>query len=159
MKHASNNDILEFLRYCLVGGIATLVDWAVLYFCTEWLFVRIGANAVYPSHALSFLCGLTVNFLLSNHFVFVRSEQRSRGRDLKSFLLFAVIGLIGLGITELGAWLADVLFNSRTAVFSVFGVTVYVYMIAKAVLTVIVLFWNYLARKYLVYDRKVRRGV
>lgn len=157
MKYAVNNDIREFLRYILVGGIATLADWAVLYLCTEWLFARIGAYAVYPSHALSFLCGLTVNFLLSNRFVFVQAEQRSRGRDFKSFLLFAVIGLVGLGITELGAWLADVLFDSRTAVFTVFGFTVYVYMLAKVILTVIVLFWNYLARKYLVYDRKVGR--
>lgn len=147
-------NLWELIRYAVVGGIATLVDWFVLYACTEWVFSPLGKSAVYPAHVLSFLAGLTVNFVLSNRFVFTAASQRDKGKDFRSFLLFCVIGLIGLGLTELGAFAADRLFGSDTVALTVFGFAVKVYLIAKAIMTVIVLFWNYLARKFFIYDRK-----
>ena len=145
----------ELIRYAIVGGIATLIDWFVLYACTEWVFAFLGTKqAVYPAHVLSFLAGLTVNFVLSNRFVFTAPEQQGKGRNLKSFLLFGLIGLIGLGLTELGAWAADALFGSETVVFTVAGFELKVYLLAKVVMTAVVLLWNYFARKFLIYDRK-----
>ncbi len=81
----------ELIRYLLVGGAAALVDWLVLYLLTESLLPLLGAAAVYPAHAASFLAGLTVNYLLSNAFVFTAAYQRGRGRGAKAFLLFGLI--------------------------------------------------------------------
>ena len=144
----------ELLRYLLTGGIATLVDWAVLYVAGEWLLVPLGTAGLYLAHALSFSAGLLVNYLLSNVFVFTAEHQKGKGNGLKAFLLFAAIGLVGLGLTELGAWAADALFGADTVLLTVGRFPIRVYLVAKVVLTVIVLAWNYLARKLLIYDRK-----
>lgn len=149
-------NLLEMIRYGLVGALATLVDWAVLYLGTEFLFSPLKENAVYPAHVLSFLAGLTVNFILSNVFVFTADSQKGKGNSVKAFLLFAIIGVIGLGMTELGAWIADTLYGSGTVVWTIGSFEVKVYLIAKVIMTAIVLLWNYLARKFLIYDRKER---
>lgn len=141
------------LRYLLVGGIATLVDWAVLYGCTEWVFMSLGTFAVYPAHVLSFSAGLAVNYLLSNVFVFTAEHQRGKGRGLKPALLFIGIGLVGLGLTELGAWASDRWFGADTVLWTVGAFQWKVYLAAKIVLTAIVFAWNYVARKLLIYDR------
>lgn len=142
------------LRYLLVGGIATLVDWAVLYGCTEWVFAPLGTLAVYPAHVLSFSAGLAVNYLLSNVFVFTAAHQRGKGRGIQSVLLFIGIGVIGLGLTELGAWASDRWFGADTVLLTVGSFSIKVYLAAKVVLTAIVFVWNYVARKLLIYDRK-----
>lgn len=147
-------NLLELIRYGLVGALATLVDWAVLYVGTEYLFAPLNENAVYPAHVLSFLSGLIVNFILSNLFVFTADSQRGKGNNFKAFFLFAVIGVIGLGLTELGAWATDRLYGSATVVMTIGTFEIKVYLVAKVIMTIIVLFWNYLARKFLIYDRK-----
>ena len=149
-------NLLEMIRYGLVGALATLVDWAVLYLGTEFLFSPLNENAVYPAHVLSFLAGLTVNFILSNVFVFTADSQKGKGNSVKACLLFAIIGVIGLGMTEFGAWIADRLYGSGTVVWTIGTFEVKVYLIAKVIMTAIVLLWNYLARKFLIYDRKER---
>ena len=77
-------NLLELIRYGLVGALATLVDWAVLYVGTEYLFAPLNENAVYPAHVLSFLSGLIVNFILSNLFVFTADSQRGKGNNFKA---------------------------------------------------------------------------
>ena len=62
--------------------------------------------------------------------------------------------MIGLGLTELGAWATDRLYGSATVVMTIGTFEIKVYLVAKVIMTIIVLFWNYLARKFLIYDRK-----
>lgn len=158
MSMNAKNNFKELLRYALVGGVATVVDWTVLFVFTEYVFPSL-SYGVYLAHVFSFLSGLNTNFFLSNRFVFTAVHQKERGRDWKAFLLFGVIGVIGLLMTELGAWLSDLLFGAKTLLFTVFGLDVRVYLVTKAILTVIVFLWNYLARKILVYDRKGGKAV
>ena len=54
------------------------------------------------------------------------------------FLSYAVIGVFGLGITEL----IMVLFTNRLMLH---------YMLSKVIATVVVLFWNYAARRFMIY--------
>ncbi len=126
-------NMLELIRYGLVGALATLVDWAVLYIGTEYLFAPLKENAVYPAHVLSFLSGLIVNFILSNLFVFTADSQKGKGNNAKAFFLFAVIGVIGLGLTELGAWAADRLYGSATVVWTIGMFKIKVYLITKVI--------------------------
>ena len=86
--------------------------------------------------------------------MFTADSQRGKGNNFKAFFLFAVIGVIGLGLTELGAWAADRLYGSTTVVMTIGTFEIKVYLVAKVIMTIIVLFWNYLARKFLIYDRK-----
>ena len=55
MLRETENTLLQFFRYCFVGGIATLVDWGVLY-CMEsiGLYYLLGA-------VIAFFFGLVCN--------------------------------------------------------------------------------------------------
>ena len=129
----TKNGFLQLFRYLFVGGIATVVDWGVLFGLTELFNVHKMVSAVF-----GFVAGLSTNYLLSKLLVFRANEARTNG--MLEFLGYAVIGLIGLGITELILLLG----NSFPTVH---------YMAFKAIATVVVLAWNYLARKILLYKK------
>lgn len=120
----------QLLRYGVVGGIAFVVDYGSL-----WLLTEVCGLHYMLSAAVAFLLGLTCNYLLSTRFVFGESRLGSRWAE---FLAFAVIGVIGLGLNELIIWLAT----------DVIGLH---YMLGKVISTVIVFFWNFLARRFLVF--------
>lgn len=126
----TRNGLLQFLRYAFVGGIATLVDWATLYTLTE-LGIYYILSAVF-----GFFTGLTANFALSKLLVFRANEARV-GNSLE-FLAYALIGAAGLLLT--------------LGIMYVFTEVLHLwYMASKAVATLIVLAWNYGARRKLVY--------
>ena len=127
----TKNGFLQFFRYLFVGGIATVVDWGVLMGLTELLQLHHLVSAIF-----AFVAGLGTNFLLSKLLVFRASEAKTN--SLLEFLGYALIGVIGLGMTELIMFL----FTD--------GLSLH-YMLSKAIATAVVLVWNYLARKLLLY--------
>jgi putative flippase GtrA len=134
--------IPEFLRYAVVGGISALVDIAVLWAVTNFVFD--GKNTGIPlacSVAAGFIVGLAVNYLLSCLVVFISKEQKKDGRNVKAFVIYVVIGLIGLGLTEL-------LMHLGMLVVPTEGLW---YLILNVFVKGVVLVWNYLGRKIFVY--------
>ena len=127
----TKNGFLQLFRYLFVGGIATVVDWGVLFGLTELFGLHEMISAVF-----GFVAGLVTNYLLSKLLVFSANEAKTNG--VLEFLGYALIGVIGLGITELILFL----FTNCLSLY---------YMLSKAIATVVVLIWNYLARKYLLY--------
>ena len=132
--------VLEFLRYVVVGGIAFVADFGTLWLTQELLFKPF-AWGVYAATACGFFVGLAVNYALSLAFVFTQAKDRGRGRSVGAFLVFGVVGLLGLGWTELGMWLG----------YDVLG---WDYRIVKVFVTGAVLMWNYLGRKILIFNGK-----
>ncbi len=126
----STNGMIQFFRYAFVGGIATVVDWGVQYLVTT-----IGVHYLI-SAVFAFLAGLTVNFCLSKMFVF--NSQTAKMGNVSEFISYGVIGIIGLGIT-LGL------------MFLITDIAKLHFMASKVITTLIVLFWNYLARKIFIY--------
>lgn len=129
---------VEFLRYIFVGGTAFLVDCGVLYITRTFILAGESAYSVYIATALGFTAGLIYNYLLSLSFVFKSARERNKGKSVGAFLLFAVIGIIGLGLTEAGMYL-------------LFGLLDVHYLIAKVFIAGVVLVWNYAARKLLIF--------
>ena len=127
----TKNGFLQFFRYLFVGGIATVVDWGVLMALTELLQLHHLVSAIF-----AFLAGLVTNFLLSKLLVFSASEAKTN--SLLEFLGYVLIGLVGLGMTELIMFLFTDCMSLH-------------YMLSKAIATAVVLVWNYLARKLLLY--------
>lgn len=127
----TTNAFLQFFRYIFVGGIATVADWGVLFLLTEYAHINHLISAVF-----AFVAGLAVNFILSKMLVFKMNEVRTNA--WMEFVGYAVIGLVGLGITEMIMYLLTDCMNLH-------------YMLSKAVATVIVLIWNYTARKKIIY--------
>ena len=86
---ASDNLLIQFVRYFFVGGFAFIVDFGLLYILTEYagLHYLLSAN-------LSFIAGLVVNYIISCIWVFNNSKFRNR---IVEFLFFAAIGVVGIG--------------------------------------------------------------
>lgn len=129
---------MEFFRYLIVGGSSFIVDSGTLYVFKMFILPNWNGLGVLIATAIGFITGLVFNYILSLYFVFTSEAQQKKGRTVKDFIIFAVIGIIGLILTELGMHLgANVLkFN---------------FMLVKIVVAAIVLFWNYIARKVIIF--------
>ncbi len=150
----------EIVRFLAVGGTATLVDYIVFWIFDAWLFPLFmpinepawATVALALSTALGFCVGLLVNWVLSVRFVFREVQDEKRVRSKKSFALFALIGVIGLAITELGILLLVALFPEISFLGSTaFLGTAWEKWLAKAIMTATVLVWNYLGRKLFIF--------
>ena len=128
----STNGFIQFFRYVFVGGIATVVDWAILYSATEWGGIHYIFSAV-----ISFIGGLATNFLLSKLLVFSASQAKT-GLFME-FVGYALIGAVGLGLTVLIMYVFTEILCMH-------------YMLSKIIATALVLAWNYLARKNIIYQ-------
>jgi len=131
--------IYEFLRYILVGGIAFLVDFGVLYLSKTLFFSYMGNTGILLAAALGFTAGLIFNYIFSLLFVFKQIDENAKRRKIRSFVLFAVIGIIGLLITELCMYAGIYIFGQKW------------YLIVKIFTAGIVLLWNYAGRKVLIF--------
>ncbi|PWL49259.1 MAG: hypothetical protein DBY40_03635 [Clostridiales bacterium] len=143
--------VIEFLKYCVVGGIAFIADTASLMlfyhfvfgeFSFDLLFLHIADGRTAAATAVGFLVGLVVNYVLSVLFVFNRPGQQEKGKSVGAFLIFGVVGLIGLALTELGMMLGVGLLGDKFL------------LPVKIVVAGIVMVWNYLGRKIFVYGGK-----
>lgn len=117
----------QFCRYTFVGAIAFAFDYCALFGLTHYLGVHYLLSA-----GLGFLIGLCVNYALSIKWVFSR---RSVGNKNLELLIFALIGIAGLGLNELFIWYFT-------------EVVRFHYLESKIVSTVFVYLWNFFARKY-----------
>ncbi|MBP3923506.1 MAG: GtrA family protein [Ruminiclostridium sp.] len=132
--------IQEFMRYILVGGIAFVADSGSLFLLREFLFKDENGLGLFISAALGFVIGLITNYILSVLFVFRGEDNKNSGKSVESFIVFAVIGVVGLGLTELGMYVGVFLMHMH-------------YLFTKIIVAGIVLVWNYSARKILVFGR------
>ena len=144
----------EIFRFLLVGGTATVVDYAITYLFFHFILPESLVGfflATTFSVIFGFTCGLLINWFLSVYFVFRAVKNKAESSSKKAFLIFTLIGVIGLGITWLGMLLVDVL-----PAFQIFGVENFLgepwkWWMMKVVMTCIVLVWNYVGRKLFVF--------
>ncbi len=132
--------LFEFLRYCIVGGVAFLADFGTLVL-TQEIFLKRFTFGIYIATVFGFIVGLVVNYVLSLWFVFTQKKDKGKGRSVGAFLVFGVIGILGLLWTELGMLVGIELLKWN-------------YMIVKVLVTSAVLVWNYLGRKLLIFNSK-----
>ena len=131
----------EFLRYVFVGGFAFIIDFSVLYILKEFILPD-GIYALYIATGLGFTAGLAVNYLLSITFVFTSVKGTKAGKSIRDIIVFALVGIIGLFLTELGMF------------FGTEGLKLH-YLLVKIIVSILVLFWNYTARKVLIFQKGV----
>ena len=129
----TDNTWLQLFRYGFVGGIAFVVDYGTLFLLTNYAGIPYLWSA-----AIAFVLGLVTNYLLSISWVFRRNEAMKCWQE---FLLFAIIGVVGLVFNEIIMYLGTDILQLH-------------YMVSKLISTVIVFFWNFLARKYLLFNKQ-----
>lgn len=116
----------QIIRFAAVGGSAFFIDYGIMVLLTEVF----GVNYLISS-GISFSVSVIYNYLLSVHWVFDVSKERSKGQD---FLVFIILSIIGLGINQLIMWL----FVDKLGIF---------YMITKIGATGVVMIYNFITRK------------
>lgn len=126
LKRRTDRTWIQFLRYIMVGGAAFLVDFGSLYLLTDFFGIYYLSSA-----ALAFILGLLANYLLSIGWVFNRRTMDNRTFE---FGIFAVIGIVGLGLNEVFIWF----FTAELSFY---------YLLSKVLAAVLILFWNFFARK------------
>lgn len=129
LKGRTDRTIVQFIRYGMVAVVALAFD-----FGTYALLVRVGDVHPVIAATIGFTLGLLVNYLLSILWVFSR-RARSKRVEMAAFLL---IGLIGLGLTDVLIWLMAIEWHFDE-------------LLAKLIATGIVFFWNFGARKVFLF--------
>jgi putative flippase GtrA len=135
------NLLKEFIRYLFVGGTAFFIDFFILYILKTYVFYGLNLFGIYISTALGFIGGLIYNYIMSLLYVFESAKDENSGKSIKSFIIFALIGVVGLILTEIGMYVGV-------------GVMTINYMIVKVIVAGVVLIWNYGARKILIFKMR-----
>lgn len=126
IKNQTDRTHIQFLRYTLVGGAAFIVDFGSLFIFTDVFGIYYLLSAT-----IAFILGLIANYALSISWVF---NKRTLDNMWSEFTIFAVIGIIGLGLNDLFMW------------FFTDYVNLY-YLFSKIIAAALILFWNFFARK------------
>lgn len=133
--YPTENGFIKFFRYCFIGGIAFVADYFV--FAAASLVLPDNSLSIAVATVLGFIFGLITNFGLSKLFVF--TETASTESSAAEFLIYAAIGVVGCGLTVLLMLLAVNILNINKYA-------------AKIIVQVIVLVYNYMTRKILLYS-------
>lgn len=128
MEDAMKKLVVQILRFGVVGVLAFIVDYGILYLLTEHVHLYYLLSSI-----ISFLISLVVNYILSIKWVFDVQKKQT----VKDVVIFAVLSTIGLLINSLVMYLSVELFS------------IY-YMVGKIIATFIVMVWNFITRKIFV---------
>lgn len=126
----------QFLRYLVTGGLAFVVDFGLFALCLyvfDWHYLF--ANLV------GLVAGLVLNYTMSIVWVFTACERALEKRKVMEFSLFALVGIAGVGINQL-------------LMFLMVGVFDWNEMVSKMVAAVLVLMWNFGARKLMLFRER-----
>jgi putative flippase GtrA len=122
----------QLARYAVSGGIAALVTLAV--YAAAWrLLASAGVRWDYLlADAIGWAAGMVVNYVLSSRWVFQRAGTPTA--PVRDFSVFALIGLVGLGWSQLGLWVLIGRWGAQRD-------------LAKLTMIAVVFAWNFAARR------------
>jgi len=115
----------EMYRFVVNGAISFLVDYGILYALTEFC----GVNYLLSS-AISFCASVAVNYVICVKWVF-EGAKNTNSRAKAVFIGSSVVGLL---LNQLFMWL----FVEKCGIY---------YMLAKVIATLLVMIWNYIAKR------------
>lgn len=119
----------QIIKFCFTGGLCTVIDFGVLFVLTE----QIGLSYVI-SNIISVSLSTIVNYILSKIIVFNFSNT------LRNFVVFIILSIVGLIINE----------SLIILCVNVFTID---YKLGKIMVTGVVMYFNYLTRKYMLKEK------
>ena len=126
----------QFVRYLVTGGFAFVVDFLLYAFCLyelNWHYLV--ANLV------GLVAGLVINYVMSVAWVFSECKRVLENRKTVEFGVFAIVGIIGVGINELLMLLMVGMLDANE-------------MKSKIVAAILVLVWNFGVRKMVLFRER-----
>ena len=121
----------EFLRYCVSGGTAFIVDFSIFLLATRVF----GVYYIY-GNIIAFVIAAGVNYSINRMWTFKSASERIVGQ----FISFCIIGSVGL-IMNTGILYLIVEYAQAYDV------------VAKITANAIVLIWNYSMNKHVTFKR------
>jgi putative flippase GtrA len=131
-----------FVKYCIVGGTAAVVDFGVLFILTE-LFL--GVEYYLVSATISFVLSAFTNYFLNRSWTF-----RSNGKKRKQIPIFFAVATMGLFINNSIMFVGMEKFLLKNLHYG--------YLLAKVIATGLVLIWNFLGNKYITFNDKIKEN-
>ena len=127
-KLLENKLVKQILRFTVVGGLAFVIDYGLLYVLTEFIGIHYLISSI-----ISFTISVIFNYIMSITWVFDVTKKQGA----KEFIVFIILSVIGLGLNELIMYL-------------MVDIMAIHYMISKLFSTGIVMVYNFITRKIFV---------
>ncbi|MDQ6723326.1 MAG: GtrA family protein [Thermoproteota archaeon] len=128
-----NETFSQAIKYSVVGGFCTVLDFAILFLLTHSLDLNYLLSSI-----ISFTFGTILNYYLCTFWVFKIRIIEERHRE---FFYYA-------GITGVGLVINTLLIYSFTEFFNLY------FMHSKIIATFVTFWWNFGARKYFLHTIK-----
>lgn len=138
-KTKKNSRYIEIIRFGIVGGTGTLVD-----FTTFNISIIVFSLSVFWATVISFIFSITNNFILNKIWTF-KSKSPTTGHMLKEMAKFFSMGLVTFGLN-----LALMMFFSN---YTVLGQSIMGLNIAKIICIVIISICNYVGSRFWVFRK------
>ena len=122
----TENLLIQIFKFGIVGGIAFLIDYIVLFCCKEFIGLSVLLSA-----AIAFTVSVIYNYIASVKWVFDVNKEKSAK---KNFVIFIILSIVGLIITEIIMWIGSDIMKIN-------------YLIVKIIATAIVMVFNFITRK------------
>ena len=126
----------QLVRYLVTGGLAFVVDFGLFALCLykfEWHYLL--------ANLMGLVAGLVLNYIMSIVWVFSECKRVLENRKTAEFGIFAVVGIAGVGFNQLLMYLMVGQFGWNE-------------MLSKIVAAVLVLMWNFGARKLMLFRER-----
>ena len=129
------------LRFAIVGGANTALDFLVLF-----IFVNLGIDKIVANY-ISTSVALVFSFFANKTFAFKNKSSNAK----KQFAIFLVVTLTGLWVLQpIIIWISSSMLEQYITNESI------LLLVAKLVATVASLVWNYLLYSRLVFKKEVQ---
>jgi putative flippase GtrA len=128
-----NEYFTQVIKYFIVGGICTIIDFYILFILTN-----LGGLNYLTSSIISFILGAILNYFLCTSWVFNIRVIDNRHYEL---IYYMIITGLGLGLNTLLIW-------SFTEFLGIY------FMLSKLFATFVTYWWNFGARKYFLHTNK-----
>ncbi|WP_027468384.1 GtrA family protein [Deefgea rivuli] len=129
----------KFIRYGLIGGSAAVLDFSVFFVCFKLLLAISYSSTMIPFHAISIantlgiLSGFVWGFFMQKKWAF-----QADGRTQSQFVYTTLLLIFNILVSSWAIYPLSEMLNGNAS-------------IAKLVMQVLVVFWNYFIYSYFIF--------
>ena len=140
-----NSRLKEILKFAVTGGVCFLIELAAL------IVLRDGTGMdTLAATPIAFLISVAVNYLICIRWVFPGAADSGKAK-----FWFLVSSLIGLGLNWLLMYLFRIVLGEDQVLLTLFGFRVTGYMFNKTLATLLVMVFNYFAKRWILRGKQV----
>lgn len=143
-------DITQFIKFLLIGGLNTAIDFSVLNFLM-WLFQIHHGPLILLFNTISFSTAVVNSYFWNKYWTFQEKERKGIPTQ---FLKFLVVSIIGVIINS------SIVFSITTFIPPFFSMSYKLWAnVAKVIATTVGLIWNFFGYKFWAFKIKKHKNI